>query len=267
MTADTAQATAVASMLRDVAATQITTKAIAAPEARRRRSRLRNTAVFWHKRFPRPSYQRMTPGTENSTPGSMREAAPRRYFSLVKALSTSRFVDGEVVSATAGVMAVVLAFYLIAVEPPSSGQQHFDSLSEFGREGITMLWLASSIGAVWAARRAGIASDPALRMIAVGYGLILAGVVIGVGLRRDFWWFLLLAAPGQLLSMAGFVTWAVWARRHSIFGRPTALLCAVGGLVAILGAEFGLTVLIGGFWFGLVPALREARAAGSARAA
>jgi hypothetical protein len=154
-------------------------------------------------------------------------------------------------STVAGVAALVLAIYLVAVTPPADGKQTFDSVEEFAREGIVLVWLASSIAAVRSARSAGLAPKVASGMISVGYGLIFVGVAIGVALREDPDWFLALGAPGQLLSMAGFVIWAIRAKQHETFGLPLVLLCGVGGLTAILGAEVGLTVLIAAFWFGL----------------
>jgi hypothetical protein len=149
------------------------------------------------------------------------------------------------------VAALTLAIYLVAVTPPAAGRQTFDTVQEFAREGLMLVWLAASIAAVRSAHSARLAPKVASWMISAGYGLIFVGVAIGVALREDPDWFLAFGAPGQLLSMAGFVIWATQAKQHETFGLPLVLLCAVGGLTAILGAEVGLTVLIAAFWFGL----------------
>ena len=64
-------------------------------------------------------------------------------------------------------------------------------------------------------------------------------------------WFFVLAGPGILASVVGFVWWAVTAGRRGQFPRWLAVLLAVGGLTAIVGAELGTTVLIGAFWLAL----------------
>lgn len=155
------------------------------------------------------------------------------------------------IPAVAGATSIALAIYLVALTPPSDGRQVFDTPSEFGREGLMLAWLAASITGVLVARNSGLAPKASALLIGAGYGLLFVGVAVGIALREDPTWFLALGAPGQLLSMAGFVWWAVWLQRHDAIGLPVVLLCGIGGLVAILGAEIGLTVLVGGFWIGL----------------
>lgn len=63
--------------------------------------------------------------------------------------------------------------------------------------------------------------------------------------------------PGQLLAIIGFGFWAVWGKRRQVFNLGVALLCAIGGVTAIIGSEAGLSVLIAGFWFALVAVVTQ----------
>jgi hypothetical protein len=74
------------------------------------------------------------------------------------------------------------------------------------------------------------------------------GVVSGLVLREDPDWFFLIGGPGNLLAGIGFVTLAVTGWRRDVLPAWASLLCAVGGLVAVLLSEFGTSVLIGAFW-------------------
>lgn len=163
--------------------------------------------------------------------------------------SRIRNTHGPALCATAGITALGLAVYQVAT--PGTPSASYDTVADFVREGLLLAWLAASVLAAGLAERAGLAPRAAARLIGVGYGLIFVGVAVGVALRDDPDWFMLLGGPGQLLSMAGFVTWMVWALRGRRLPMPLALLGGVGGLVAILGSEIGLSVLIAGFWFGL----------------
>lgn len=81
-----------------------------------------------------------------------------------------------------------------------------------------------------------------------GYSLITAGVMIGLALREDPDWFFLLGGPGLLLSSAGFIIFAISARRRKILPLWAAVLLGVGGVLALFLAEIGTSVLIGSFW-------------------
>jgi hypothetical protein len=70
-------------------------------------------------------------------------------------------------------------------------------------------------------------------------------------LRDDPDWFFVLGGPGNLLAAAGFVTWAIWSRRRRVLPLFAALLCGVGGVVAVLFSELGTSVLIGAFFLWL----------------
>ena len=82
----------------------------------------------------------------------------------------------------------------------------------------------------------------------MGYGAVVAGVVFGLVLREDPEWFFLLGGPGNVLAGIGFVTLAVAGWRRDVLPAWAPLLCAVGGLVAVLLSEYGTSILIGAFW-------------------
>lgn len=94
-------------------------------------------------------------------------------------------------------------------------------------------------------------SHRAGRLIGTGYGAIIVGVAAGMALREDPDWFFVLGGPGNLLAIGGFLTWAVWGRRRRVLPLFAALLCGVGGTVAVLFSEFGTSVLIGAFFLWL----------------
>ncbi len=146
----------------------------------------------------------------------------------------------------AGVSAVAMAVYQVATPGPPSGT--YESWSDYLRELLTLAYLGGSIVAVGAARRTHLASRAAARLVMIGYSLIAAGVVIGLGLREDPDWFFVLGGPGLLLSGVGFVIFAISARRRSLLPPWAAVLLGVGGFFALFLAEIGTSVLIGSFW-------------------
>jgi hypothetical protein len=147
---------------------------------------------------------------------------------------------------TAGATAVGMAIYQVAT--PGGPGASYDSALDWVRELLFLAYLLASIGAVIGAYRTGLAPRAAAWLVTVGYGAIAAGVLVGMVLRDDPDWFMLLGAPGNLLGAAGLVAWAVWAFRHRVLPGFAALLCGVGGLSAVLFAEVGTSVLIGAFW-------------------
>lgn len=147
-----------------------------------------------------------------------------------------------------GLLSLVLAIYMVGW---GSGPEDPTSLASRLSHGLFGAYLAASIAGALAAVRAGLAPPLVSRLIGAGYGLVLTAVVALVAMAREPSWFMLVAGPGQLLAIAGFVAWAVWGRRHRVLGLGVALLGAVGGITAIIGSAAGLSVLIAGFWFAL----------------
>ena len=150
-------------------------------------------------------------------------------------------------AAIAGVAGIGMAIYQVATPGPPGSD--FDSCDDFVlRDGLFLVYLLASIAAVTGAWRAGLATRVSARLVAVGYGLISVGVVASIALREDPDWFFALGGPGILLSAAGFVILAVSGVRRSRLPVWAALLAGVGGLVAIVMAELGTTVLVASFW-------------------
>ncbi len=108
--------------------------------------------------------------------------------------------------------------------------------------------LLFSIAAVLVSRRLGDLPGKGPLLVAVGYGLLVLGVAAGLALREDPAWFAVLGLPGNLLAGIGFILAAVAGWRALRIPGWAAVLLAVGGFVAILGSEFGTTVLIGCYW-------------------
>lgn len=150
-------------------------------------------------------------------------------------------------AAIAGVAGIGMAIYQVATPGPAGSD--FDSWDDFVlRDGLFLVYLVSSIAAVTGAWRAGLATRISARLVALGYGLISMGVLASIALREDPDWFFALGGPGILMSAAGFVVLAVSGIRRATLPVWAALLAGVGGLVAIIMAELGTTVLVASFW-------------------
>jgi hypothetical protein len=111
-----------------------------------------------------------------------------------------------------------------------------------------LAFLGFSIAAVLVSRRLGDLPGKGPLVVAVGYGLLVVGVAAGLALREDPEWFAVLGLPGNLLASIGFIMAALAGWRSGRIPGWAAMLLGVGGFVAILGSEFGTTVLIGCYW-------------------
>lgn len=146
--------------------------------------------------------------------------------------------------------ALAVAALVLTRRGPAAADYH--SAHGWGVEIAFTAYLLLSVAAVLAARRAGLVSTWAARLVAVGYPLIATGVVAGMVVRKDPGWFALVAIPGNLLAAIGFVVLAVSAVRRRTMPVPLALLAGVGGFLAIALSEFGTSALVGVFWLALV---------------
>ena len=61
-------------------------------------------------------------------------------------------------------------------------------------------------------------------------------------------WFIFLGGPGNLLAIVGWLILGVTSSRRRLLPRWTAVLGAVGGVFAVVFAEFGSEILIATFW-------------------
>jgi len=153
----------------------------------------------------------------------------------------------------AGLAAVGTAVYQVAT--PGPPQASFETLADWLRELLFATYLAASVGAVVLARRHRLAPTPTAWLVGLGYGAILGGVLYAAVTRDDPDWFFLLAGPGNLAAIVGFVLWALRGRRERVLPLWAALLCGVGGTVAVLLAELGTPVLVGSFFLYLATRL------------
>lgn len=156
-------------------------------------------------------------------------------------------IGGTIAMLAAGGLAIGFAVLLTTQDAKSD----YESVGGIAREVAILAWFTTTMLAVVAAQLRGRAPQWPVRLIVVGYGLIALGVAAGLVLRDDPDWFFLLGGPGNLLAGIGFVWWGVSAWRGRLLPRWAAVLVAIGGFFAILFAEFGTSVLIGGFWIWL----------------
>lgn len=161
-----------------------------------------------------------------------------------------------VTAAVAGLAAVATAVYQVAT--PGPPQATFETLTDWLREVLFTTYLAASIGTVVLARRHRLLPGATMWLVGLGYGAILGGVLYAVVTRDDPDWFFLLAGPGNLAAIVGFVVWSVWGRRTGVLPIWASVLCGVGGTVAVLLAELGTSVLVGSFLLYLASRLRRA---------
>lgn len=160
--------------------------------------------------------------------------------------------NGSRLALVLGILAIVNAIVVVGVAPPPENTEElYERAGDYVRDALFLMFLIGTIAAVEVALRRAVAPRVAGRLIQIGYSLITIGVAIGLALRDDPDWFFLLAGPGILASIIGFVWWATNACRGHHFPVWLAALLGVGGLTAIFGAEAGTTVLIGSFWIGL----------------
>lgn len=156
----------------------------------------------------------------------------------------------------AGASAIALAVYQVATPGPPGAT--FDTVLDWVRELLFVTYLVTSVLAVHLAARSGLASVTAARLLTLSYGAIGVGVLYGMATRDDPDWFFVLAGPGNLLAVVAFVLWGVWGFRRRVLPGWAAVMCAAGGAVSVLGAEFGTSVVVGGFWLYLASRLSSA---------
>ena len=157
---------------------------------------------------------------------------------------------GRAVAAAVGGLAITLAVLVVAVFPAS--EQNPDDLYAdrwaYARDIGLLLFLLGTVAAVEVVRRRRLGPAVATRLVQVGYTLVAIGVVAGLILGSDPGWFFVLAGPGILASVVGYVWWAIETGRRRVFPVWAAVLLGVGGLTALALAEYGTTVFIGSFW-------------------
>lgn len=163
--------------------------------------------------------------------------------------SSSPLTVPRAVPTGAGLTAIAVAIYQVAT--PGTPQASYDCAADWLREALFAGYLLLAVATVLLAHRAGLAPRAAALLVSLGYGAIAVGVAVGMALQDDPDWFMVLGGPGNLLAIAGFVTWAVWGRRRKVLPWSAALLCGVGGSVAILFSELGTSVLVGAFFLWL----------------
>jgi hypothetical protein len=146
----------------------------------------------------------------------------------------------------AATCAIGLALYhALSTSKPAAD---YETLVGNAREVAFFAYLVSSIAALHFARHARFATTRPTRLIGVGYALVAFGVAAGFVLRDDPDWFVVVGVPGNLLAISGWIALGITSTKRDLLPRWAAVLGAVGGVFAVLFAEFGSGVLIGSFW-------------------
>lgn len=87
-----------------------------------------------------------------------------------------------------------------------------------------------------------------VRLMQLGYVLVAVGVGVGLALGHSPSWFAAVGVPGNLLAIVGMV----WLGIHGLARRSLpwwlAGLAIPTGLLTVLFAEFGTSLLAAGFW-------------------
>ncbi len=153
---------------------------------------------------------------------------------------------GKAAAIVVATCAIGLAVYhALSTSAPSAD---YDTFGGNAREVAFFAYLVGSIVALSSARRARVATTRATQLIIVGYALVAFGVAAGFVLRDDPDWFVVVGIPGNLLAIIGWITLGITSTKQRLLPRWAAILGAVGGVFAVLFAEFGSGVLIGSFW-------------------
>ena len=146
----------------------------------------------------------------------------------------------------AATCAIGLALYhALSTSKPAAD---YETLAGNAREVAFFAYLVGSIAALYFARHLQFAATRPARLICVGYSHVAFGVAAGFVLRDDPDWFVVVGIPGNLLAVVGWIALGVTSTKRHLLPRWLAVLGAVGGVFAVLFAEFGSGVLIGSFW-------------------
>lgn len=153
---------------------------------------------------------------------------------------------GRVAATIVAACAIGLAVYhALSTSRPAADYETFGGNV---REVAFFVYLVGSIVALSSARHAKVVVVRAARMTSIGYALVAFGVAAGFVLRDDPEWFVVVGIPGNLLAIIGWIFLGITSSRQRLLPRWAAILGAVGGVFAVLFAEFGSGVLIGSFW-------------------
>lgn len=162
-------------------------------------------------------------------------------------------------------IAAGLSGLLLAVIQLTSGpfEGHYVRTVEYFNDFALIGLLGFAAGGEIAVRRTQGGSPWAIRTAIVGQCLLVFGISVGIALAEDPDWFFVIGAPGQLLWLTGTVGLGVQIWKARVFPRWTAVGVALTVPFGIIGAEFGLTAVVGATWLFLgLRMLESSRGAG-----
>lgn len=159
---------------------------------------------------------------------------------------------------TAGVVAALAwaGAAIIGLTNPTFDDQLTTTIDYVNDATFTVALVATAIAALHLLEL-GAASKP-LRMVQVGYLLVAVGVVAGLVLGHSPSWFAAVGVPGNLIALIGMVWVGVHGLVRRSLPRHLAVLAIPTGLLSVLGAEFGTSLIATAFW--LLVAGTESRA-------
>ena len=139
-----------------------------------------------------------------------------------------------------------LAIYsAISTAPPSADYATF-----WGnvREIAFMIYLVTAALGARALGRTGLFSSWGTRLVCAGYLVVALGVAAGFVLREDPDWFFVFGVPGNLLAIIGWAAVGFTGVRGRDLPLWTAVLAGLGGVFAVVFADFGTGALVGLLW-------------------
>ena len=156
---------------------------------------------------------------------------------------------------TAGRLALLGAAALLALAGIHLTHGPFDGTYDepiaYANDICFTLSLLLTIPALLALRAHRDAPAKPVLAIAIGQGLVAAGVIAGLAMGGDFDGFAVFGIPGNLAAWGGFIALAIWTWRTGAFAEWVAVLMALAVPVGLAGAEIGGSILPAVLWLAL----------------
>lgn len=157
-------------------------------------------------------------------------------------------------------MAAGLSGLVLAAIQLTSGpfEGHYVRTVEYFNDFALIGLLAFAIGGEIGLRHSQGSAPWAMRTAITGQCLLIVGISIGIALAEDPDWFIAFGIPGQLLWLTGTIGLGVQTWKARVYPRWTAAGIALSVPFGIIGAEIGLTAVVGVTWLFLGFRMRKA---------